>query len=200
MAAVVGITGGIASGKSTVSRELASRLNADLFDADLSARSHLARPEVVELVGGRISPDLVLSNGQIDRRRLRDLIYDDPQARRELEGILHPLIRHDWSELANQARNLARPLLVDIPLLFETSAESAFDCVITVACDPSVQLDRMVRGRGIPMQLAEKMIASQLPLAVKMAASDHVVWSEGPLEALPDQIEIFSRLFHDRYR
>lgn len=200
MAAVVGITGGIASGKSTVSRELAGRLTADLFDADVSARVHLARPEVVKLVGNRISSDLVLPDGKIDRKRLRDLIYDDSQARRALEAILHPLIRQDWSELANQARNHARPLLVDIPLLFETGAESEFDCVLTVACNPSVQRDRMVRGRGIPAQLAEKMIASQLPLAVKMAASDHVVWSEGPLETLPDQIEIFSRLFHDRYR
>ncbi len=90
MAAVVGITGGIASGKSTFSRELAKCLGADLFDADASARAHLSKPEVVGLVGARISKDIVLPSGQADRKRLRDLIYNDAKSRRELEGILHP--------------------------------------------------------------------------------------------------------------
>lgn len=200
MAAVVGITGGIATGKSTFSRELAKCLGADFFDADTSARVHLSKPEVVGLVGARISKDIVLPNGEADRKRLRDLIYSDAGARRELEGILHPLIRAEWAGLASQARKGTTPLLVDIPLLFETGAQGEFDCVITVACQAATQRERMVQGRRIPQELAEKMIASQLPLEMKLASSDHVVWSEGSLEALLDQTQIFSRLFHDRYR
>lgn len=200
MAIVVGVTGGIASGKSTTCRALSHLLAARVYDADAAARTIIAREDVRRLVAAEVSAEAIRDDGTVNRSMLRDLIYSDPRKKLALETILHPRIRDQWLAEARQARESATPLLVDIPLLYETSAEKEFDIVVVVACSREIQAQRLSRERKIPTDLIEKMIASQMPNALKMARADHIVWSDGELSVLQSQIELLASFLHDRHR
>ena len=142
---VIGITGGIASGKSTFCRMLESRIAADVFDADAEARTLLERdPDVREAVIQEISPTAFDKNGEPDRKEIRRVIFTDPTAKTRLEHILHPRVRARWMTLAAERVDAASPLLVDIPLLFENHLEGHFFWVISVACSRSTQIQRVV--------------------------------------------------------
>jgi dephospho-CoA kinase len=125
----------------------------------------------------------------LQRPTLRSIVFADPDKRKALEAILHPAIRRAWLDLAHTVRSEQRKpwLAVDIPLLFETSAESHFDEIIVVACSPQTQMSRLIDNRHFAPGLAESMIASQLPLAAKVERADFVVWNDGSREALDTQ-------------
>ncbi|MGC2577732.1 MAG: dephospho-CoA kinase, partial [Terrimicrobiaceae bacterium] len=89
--------------------------------------------------------------------------------------------------------------VADIPLLFETSAEALFDLVITVGCAPAIQLDRLGERPGMTPEMSRKIVASQLPVGVKISRSHHVIWNDGTLDALIAQTRLFSRYLHDQY-
>jgi dephospho-CoA kinase len=110
------------------------------------------------------------------REQLRQLVFRSPQARKELENILHPRIRAAWLELTEE-KNL---LLAEIPLLFETKAERYLDLILVTACSHQTQTERMVQKRLLPAELAEQMLNAQLPLSEKMARADYVIWTDCP--------------------
>ncbi len=120
------------------------------------------------------------------------MIFSDPNKRKALEAILHPAIRAAWLEMAGALREQPGSpwLAVDIPLLFETSAQSHFDKIVVVACSGATQRKRLMDTRRYTPGLAEGMIAAQLPLAEKIARADFAVWSDG----VPESIEIQARL------
>jgi dephospho-CoA kinase len=194
----IGITGSIASGKSTFRDLLVPILPAKAVDADAIARRLLeedsdVRAEVLEAV----SPNAFKPDGSPDRAEIRRIIYGDPAAKARLEAILHPRVRRVWLEEAAVAKKEGRHLLVDIPLLFETGAEPHFDFTITVACSPEVQQARLA-ARGMDAGLAKKIIITQMPVPDKIARSSHVVWNDGNLSALNDQAEYFAAWLRDR--
>lgn len=190
--AVIGITGNIASGKSTLRDILAPMLPAPALDADLIARGFLENdPEVRTLVLKEISPRAYRADGTPDRQEIRRIIYSDPAAKQRIEAILHPLVRRAWTSAADLARVENRHLVVDIPLLFETGADPHFDFIITVACSPAVQSSRLT-SRGMEPDLARRIIASQMPQDEKISRSTHVVWNDGGLESLRAQAEQFA--------
>ncbi len=192
--AVIGITGSIASGKSTFKDLLVKILASEVMDADAIARNLLEKDECVRReVLSAISPDAYKPDGTPDRSEIRRIIYNDPAAKVRLEAILHPRVRKIWVEAASAARSEECNLIVDIPLLFETDAAGHFDFIVTVACSPDVQLLRLVE-RGIETVLAKKIIHSQMPVPDKIARSSHVVWNDGGLSALSDQAEQFAAL------
>ena len=196
--AVIGITGSIASGKSTFRDFLVPILPAQAVDADAIVRNLLAEdPHVRTEVLAAISPRAYKADGSPDRMAMRRIIYNDPAAKSRLEGILHPRVRKVWLEAADLANKDQRHLLVDIPLLFETDAASAFDFIITVACSPDVQQARLA-ARGLDARLARKILSTQMPVPEKIARSSHVVWNDGKLSALKDQAEYFSAWLRDR--
>ncbi|RYD72501.1 MAG: dephospho-CoA kinase, partial [Verrucomicrobiaceae bacterium] len=126
--AVIGITGGIATGKSTFVRALLRQLPGEFFDADQSARDLLARdPEVRKAVQHEFGADIYDPAGNPDRIRLREVVFASDEKRRRLEAILHPAIRLRWTTLADKHRLADTLFFVDIPLLFETGTESYFD-------------------------------------------------------------------------
>ena len=190
--AVIGITGSIASGKSTFRDLLAEVLGAESLDADALAKNLLGNDlSVRSEVLAAISPDAYAPDGSPDRSLIRRIIYNDPAAKLRLEAVLHPRVRKLWEEAAGRARVQGSHLIVDIPLLFETDAAGSFDHVITVACSPDVQFRRLVE-RGIEGDLAKKIIRSQMSVPEKIARSSQVVWNDGGLPALRDQAEHFA--------
>jgi len=188
--AVIGITGSIASGKSTFRELLAERLDADVFDADVAAKEFLeseAKERVVEAFG----PSVYRADGKADREALRRLIFERPEAKRTLEGILHPLVRGRWSMMAMDPVYQSHHLLVDIPLLFETGADRILRFVVAVACSPEVQSQRL-RDRGLDDQTAQRIISTQMPVAEKIRRSACVVWNDGSLESLAAQADLLA--------
>lgn len=197
---LLGITGGIASGKSTFRALLLERIQADAFDTDACARELLDENDAIrEQVLDRVHPEAYGSDGRPNRALIRELVYRDAAKKRTLEGILHPVIRERWSRQARQAEKANRLFVVDIPLLFETKAESLFDRIITVACSAGLQVRRLKENRGLAPEISEKIIASQIPMGVKIASSDHVIWNEGTRGALIAQTDHLARHLHDRY-
>ena len=193
--AVIGITGGIASGKSTFTRLIGEQISAEIFDADAEARRFLESDEEVRREVLRdIGASAYRENGSPDRAAIRAIIFTNWDAKARLEAILHPRVRAKWLLLVSKQRDSARHLLVDIPLLFETGAEGLFDRVVTVVCSEKIQFERIAE-RGLAHDDAKRIIRSQMPTSEKMGRSSHVVWNDGSLETLAMQAwELAERL------
>jgi dephospho-CoA kinase len=184
----LGITGGIATGKSTFVASLRRYLSAELFDADQCAHDLLAHDDAVQTAVRTVfGSEIFDREGRPDRAVLRQLVFDDPAKRRELEHILHPAIRDRWMALARNAAGSSHWLCVDIPLLYETGAARHFDAVIVVACAPTTQRARLQHQRHLPEDLAEKILAAQLDLATKIAQADHLIWNDSTPSCLDRQ-------------
>lgn len=187
--AIIGITGGIASGKSTFTRALAEIRAARIFDSDACARELLdSDSSVREAVIRDILSTAYRADGTPDRAAIRALVFSDPAAKARLEAILHPLVRARRQALAEDVRAEGRDLLVDIPLLFETGASSGFDLIVTVACSPETQTKRAM-SRGLTLAQVQQIVASQWGNAQKIAQSDFVIWNDGSLRILQAQAE-----------
>lgn len=196
---ILGITGGIATGKSTFQKLLRDRLEAAFFDTDACAKELLDQDlSVREAITAQIHPQAYDSAGKPDRKLIREVVYRDPSAKQKLEAILHPLIRQTWVRQTEQARAKGEWFIVDIPLLFETKAESFFDHIILIACSVRQQMSRMA-ARGLTAEISEKIIASQMPTGVKIKGSHHVIWNDGLPESLATQADLFSKYLHARY-
>ena len=192
--AVIGVTGGIGSGKSTFSKMLADHLGARLFDADSAARELLeSDPAVCQEITTELFAEAYSPDGKPDRAAIRRLVFHDPTAKARLESILHPRIRERWTQLAAECRQNATPLVVEIPLLFETGAERFFDRIVTVACSHETQLARTA-ARGLPRDEAESIIRSQLPLERKTSLAHFVVWNDGSLTNLENQASELAKI------
>jgi len=183
----VGLTGGIGSGKSEVSRRLAAR-GAVVIDADLLAREVVARgteglAEVVEAFGN----DVLTCDGDLDRPALGRLVFADPQARRRLEAIIHPRVRARAAEIEAAAPPGA-VVVHDIPLLVETGQADRFDLVLVVDVPPELQLERLQELRKMAPEEARARIASQASRADRLAAADLVVDNSGSLADLDERL------------
>lgn len=193
--AVLGITGGIACGKSTVRDLLAASIGAAVFDADAAARHQLAtNPAVHTALRDAWGNEVFSCQGIPDRQRIRDRIFSDPEAKAFLEGLLHPLVRAEWMALAIEARHQGTRLLIDIPLLFETGADTHLPVVVTVAASPGIQHERLAH-RGLEPALGQAIISSQHPLEEKIRRSRWVIWNDGSRQALADQVRLLAEDF-----
>ena len=183
----VGLTGGIASGKSMVADELAAR-GAIIIDADLLAREVVepgtpALAAIIDRFGAQ-----VLRDGQIDRARLAQIVFADPHARRDLERIVHPAVRARAAELERAASDAAVVVHV-IPLLVETGQDEDFDVVVTVDADHETQIQRLMVRNGFTRAEAESRIAAQASREDRRRAADVVVDNAGSLTQLREQID-----------
>jgi dephospho-CoA kinase len=170
---LIGLTGGIASGKTTVANRWAE-LGAQLIDADELAREVVA-PGTVGLskISESFGDAVVQADGSLDRAGLADLIFMDPSKRKTLEGITHPLIRE--LALSRLAEAGDAPVVYVIPLLVETNSQLPFDKVVTVSAPEQLRVDRMVLNRGLSPELAQARISSQASDAQREAAADYVI-------------------------
>lgn len=196
---ILGITGGIASGKSTFLDLLKTRVTAGFFDTDAHARWLLDEDESVRAqMLDRIHPE-AYANGKPNRPLIRDLVYHDSDKKRALEEILHPPIREAWLREAEKYVVCHQLFVVDIPLLFETKAEGLFDRILTIACSVPTQLSRLSQRRGLDPEISRRIIKAQWPMEAKISGSHHVIWNDGSLQPLTDQTDLFSSYLNARY-
>lgn len=183
----IGLTGGIASGKSTVADGLAAR-GVVVIDSDVLARE-VVEPgtDALEAIRQRFG-DEVLHDGRLDRPRLGRMVFADPTARRDLEAIIHPAVRRRAAELERQIEDGSAVVHV-IPLLVETGQAGGFDLVIVVDVDPATQLARLQERNGFTVAEAEARIAAQARRDVRLAAADVVIDNSGTLDQLMTQID-----------
>jgi dephospho-CoA kinase len=187
---VVGLTGGIATGKSTVAAMFAAR-GAAVVDADQIAHA-LQKPgqpnyhRIVEAFGKGILD----AQGRIDRRRLGARVFADPDARRRLESILHPAIREACrGEIRAAEASGHRMCIVDAALILETGQQGLFDALVVVTAPPETQVDRLMRLRGLTEAEARQRLESQWPTASKAALADFVIENGGELKATEAQVD-----------
>jgi dephospho-CoA kinase len=184
----IGITGGISTGKSTFGDCLREILPAaKFFDADLAARSLVELPEVKKEILSQFGSGVFSATGDLNRAKLRAIVFDDATKRRALEQILHPRIRRQWMAQAERHRNSPDLFFADIPLLYETGGETLCERVVVVACSHKVQLDRLAQRKLLKGSEAEQMINSQMALEEKIKRADHVVWNNGERATLMEQ-------------
>lgn len=189
----IGITGGIATGKSAFCEELRRLLpDAEFFDADRAARELTDRdPEVRELIRAAFGPEIYSPEG-LNRAALRTIVFADPDKKQALEQILHPRIRRQWAVQAESRRDSTELFLADIPLLYETGGETLCDRVVVVACSQHIQLRRLMMRSSLEGTAAEQIIAAQMPLMEKVARAHHVIWNNGPLTGMLAQAEMLT--------
>jgi dephospho-CoA kinase len=189
----IGLTGGIASGKSTVAEQF-KELGIPVIDADEAARAVVepGTPGLANVVH-RFGTGVLLPNGSLDRRALRTLIFRDPASRRDLEVILHPLIQ---THMEQSAKAVAGPYLVmAIPLLIEGGSANGVDRILVIDVDEAVQLQRVMARDGCPLAEARAILASQASRSVRLAAADDVLLNTGTVTELRQAVD---RL-HERY-
>jgi len=190
----VGLTGGIASGKSSVSAILAE-LGAVVIDADRLAREVVAKgtpglASVVEAFG----PEVLTADGEMDRVKVGEIVFADPERRKVLEGIIHPLVRDRSAEMEAEAGTDA-VVVHDIPLLVETGQPGLFDAVVVVDAPEDLQVARMVTDRGWSEDEARRRIAAQASRAERRAVATYLIENTGTREDLRRRAtEVFEEL------
>ncbi|MFL6501297.1 MAG: dephospho-CoA kinase [Candidatus Udaeobacter sp.] len=184
----IGITGGIATGKSTFVEYLRKlQPAAAFFDADQAAHALLNRPEVGKQIRREFGGQVFSRTGDLNRTALRAIVFADATKKLALEQILHPRIRRQWRKKAKEHRNSPKFFFADIPLLYETGGESLCDRVVVVACSQKVQLARLRKRMSVTSAEAKQMTKSQMPLDEKMRRADHVVWNNGDQTSFMEQ-------------
>jgi dephospho-CoA kinase len=185
----IGITGGIATGKTTFCDCLKKLCpDAKFFNADKAARDLVdLDPQVKEELLREFGPETYFPGGALDRERLRAIVFHDAAKKIALEKILHPRIRQQWSAEAEKYRNSSEFFFADIPLLYETGGETLCDRVVVVACSREIQVARLLTRGRIDRAIAGQIIDSQMPLAEKIKRADHVVWNNSERSALAEQ-------------
>jgi len=187
----VGLTGGIASGKSTVAKGFA-RLGARVLDADEVAREVVlpGRPawtKLREVFGS----DFFQPDDSLNRNKLRRLIFVDPERRSQLNNIVHPEVMREIQHRSEQMAAMAADavLVVDVPLLLEVGAADRFDRVVVVYANESVQIDRLMRRDGLSLKEATEALGAQMPLGEKVGKADYVIDNSGTREETQAQVE-----------
>jgi dephospho-CoA kinase len=191
---VIGLTGGIGCGKSLAAQYF-SELGALVIDADQLARAAIERgsqgfDEAVSIFG-----DSILNNGDIDRRALGEIIFKDPDAKKKLEGIIHPFVRQQFEEAVSSLK-ADETLIYEIPLLVEIGAQDRFDLVITVESEIENRISRL-RQRGMNISEIEGRIAAQATREQRVEIADFLIENDGSEDELLRQVENIWDSLHD---
>jgi dephospho-CoA kinase len=194
---LIGLTGNIASGKSTVAQMLADR-GATIIDADELARDAVAvgsdgHRKIVE----RWGDDILKADGGLDRVALRQIVFQEPTELEALNSIVHPEVSRLRDDLINEARERGDETVVcDIPLLFERNLVGDFDRIVLVDAPRPLRLERLTRERALGHTEAMNMIAAQMPAELKRARADYIIENEGGVEALEKRVDEVWRELH----
>ncbi|HDB3701140.1 TPA: dephospho-CoA kinase [Staphylococcus aureus] len=189
MPKVIGLTGGIASGKSTVS-ELLSVFGFKIVDADKAAREAVKKgskglAQVREVFGD----EAIDENGEMNRRYMGDLVFNHPEKRLELNAIIHPIVRDIMEEEKQEYLKQGYNVIMDIPLLFENELENTVDEVWVVYTSESIQMDRLMQRNNLSLEDAKARVYSQISIDKKSRMADHVIDNLGDKLELKQNLE-----------
>ena len=189
----IALTGGVASGKSTVAR-LFGALGAQLIDTDQVARDLVVPPSpLLQQIAVRFGPEVLTAARVLDRARLREIVFHDSAARRDLEALMHPAIR---AEVARRSRQLGGPYqLIAVPLLVETGTHQDYDRVLVVDVDADTERQRLMVPDDMPADTAERMLAAQATREQRLAVAQDVIINQGGIAELAAQVEPLHRRY-----
>ncbi|WP_033542166.1 dephospho-CoA kinase [Planococcus sp. CAU13] len=187
---IIGLTGSIASGKSTVSKML-EELGYPIIDADIVARQ-VVEPgsDTLKKIEALFGPDVIREDGSMNREQVGALIFSDPAKRKQLNDIIHPAIRAEMLRQRNEYLEAGhKTIVMDIPLLFESKLQHFVDKILVVSVTEENQLNRLMERNGLNEKDARARIASQLPMSVKEEGADAVIYNNGTVEGTARQLE-----------
>lgn len=185
---IIGITGGIGSGKSTVAKLLAENLSSVLIDADKLSREVMTGEDIKEQIKLNISPDVFDENNILDRKKLADIIFNDDKMRNKLNEIVHPLVRELFWERVNENQN-ADFIIYDCPLLIEAGLTEDVDCIVIVYLDYETQIQRVMIRDKCSRDVAVSKINAQMDMDDKIKFGDFVIYNDSGIDELKKSIE-----------
>lgn len=190
---VIGLTGGIGSGKSTVA-DIFQQLGAPVIDTDVIARQLVepGQPAFQEIVS--LFDSILMADGQIDRSKLREIIFNDPDKRIELEKILHPRIQDTVKQMLSTISN--DYVIIVIPLLTENVKWPFIDRVLVVDCDPQLQLERAMKRDATTAKQISKIMQTQASREQRLAIADDIIINEHDHKYLEKQVQDFDHKYH----
>ena len=186
---ILGITGGIATGKTAVSDILKS-LDIKVIDMDIISREVIKLPKIIQSIKNEFGSD-VIKNGTVDRKLLREFIFDDKAKVQKLNNIMHPAIIEKAKNEIDRLKSSTPLIVVVIPLLFETNLEYLTDSILLVTADYDKQVERIMIRDNSTKTNAENIIAAQMPLSEKVKKSNYVIENNGTYEELKEKVLTF---------
>ncbi len=193
---LVGVTGIIGSGKTTVS-EIFGQLGASVFSADEAAREVTGEADVIQTIADTFGQEMLRTDGSVDRKRLADLVFNDPVKLQRLNGIIHPLVRRQmWNLVDEQQRRAGVALIIiDSPLIYETDLHTSLDFVVVVLADEEKCIQRVMNRDGLSRDEILERLSRQIPLSKKKERADFCIDNDGNEESLIDQVEeVFNKI------
>ena len=185
---IIGLTGGIASGKSTVSKYLAEK-GFKVYDADKIAKNISEEKYVQEEIIATFGDKILDKNGNVDRKKLKEIVFENKDKLEKLNGIIHPKVIDFYKKL--KEKNIDEVIIFDVPLLFESGLDKICDKILVVISDYEVQLDRIVERDKIDRELASKIVKAQLSNEERIKKADVVIENNSNLEDLFEKVERF---------
>ena len=184
---IVGLTGGIASGKSTVSNVF-KNFGVEIADADIIAKKISERADVINEIAKIFGKDILSEDGKIDRIKMKNIVFSDKSRLKELNGIIHPKVLEEFKKIKEKTPK-NDIIIFDIPLLFEAGMDTMCDKIILVYADRETQIERIKVRDGVSRELAEKIIDAQMSLEEKKNRSQIHIENNGTQEELRKKIE-----------
>jgi len=185
---IIGLTGGIATGKTTVANYLASAYNLPILDADIYAREAVSVDSPILLeIAQRYGKEILLADGNLNRQKLGEIIFNNQEERNWVEGLIHPYVGDRFLE--EIAVSSAETLVLVVPLLFEAGMTHLVTEIWVVSCSEQQQLERLMRRNNLTLEQAQARIISQMPITEKIARADVVLDNSSTLEVLLKQID-----------
>jgi dephospho-CoA kinase len=185
---LIGLTGGIATGKSTVANYLATTYNLPILDADIYARDAVSvGSPILSQIAEKYGTEILLNDGNLNRAKLGEIIFHQPEERDWVERVIHPYVRNCFDKDIKESS--ANTLILVIPLLFEANLENLVNQIWVVSCSPQQQQQRLIERNNLTPEQAAARINSQLPIAEKIVRADVVLDNSGNLGSLLQQID-----------
>lgn len=190
---ILGITGNIASGKSTVS-SIFKDLGFKLYDADKIAKEILNKKETIKKITEKFPKEIIGNDGYVNKIKMKELIFKSDEYRDLLNSIIHPLVFEFYKNIKNE--NIKNEnIIFDIPLLYETNMQTLCDKVVLVVSDYNLKIERISKRDNISVDLAKKIIESQMDDEAKMRKADYVIFNNGSYEKLKEKtLEIYMEI------
>ncbi|GAB1539268.1 dephospho-CoA kinase [Scytonema sp. NUACC21] len=185
---IIGLTGGIATGKTTVASHLASAYNLPILDADIYARDAVSvGSPILHAIAKRYGEEILLADGSLNRQKLGEIIFNNQEERNWVEGLIHPYVRSRFLEAI--AQSPVQTIVLVVPLLFEAKMTDLVTEIWVVSCSEEQQLERLMRRNNLTLEQAQARIKSQMLMAEKVARADAVLDNSLTLGVLLQQID-----------